>query len=370
VSTRRRAGSLGVLVLYLASILSACTSAKPPTVVEGPHSLRPPGSFPSELPPLPPSTAPSPRLPEEYRLAVGDTVEVSLYRQDVRENDDMRRQMQVRPDGKISYFFIGEIQAAGRTPEEVRQEINTRLASFFRSPESAVLVIEPSKKRVYVVGQVNEQGVRELRAGQNDTLLDALFLSKGLTPKANTETAYIIRREELVRVELGELLFRGDQRQNRALQTEDVVYVPEVLDQKVFVLGHVQTPGAYEVTRPIRLTEALAMAGDVKVSGRRDDVKIIRGGLPKGPEPPEILAVDAKMVREGQAPDVYVHRGDIVFVPPTPLGRWNEILSQLLPTLNVALGALVIYGVFRPLPDTTTVIESRPPGRPGAPAAP
>jgi hypothetical protein len=132
----------------------------------------------------------------------------------------------------------------------------------------------------------------------------------------------------------------------------------------------VAQPGAYEVTRPIRLTEALAMAGDVKVSGRRDDVKIIRGGLPKGPEEPEILAVDAKMVREGRAPDPYVHRGDIVFVPPTPIGRWNEILSQLLPTLNVALGALVIYGVFRPPADHINIIQQQPPPRPAPPPAP
>lgn len=359
-------------MLYLSSILSGCTGAKPLAVGEGgPVPLRPPGSFPSQLPPLPPAApATSPQPPGDYRLAIGDVIEVSVYRQDVRENDDMRRQMQVRPDGRISYFFIGDVQAAGRTPEEVRQELNTRLSRYFRSPETAVLVVEASRKRVYVFGQVNDQGLRELRAGQSDTLLDALFLSKGLTPKANSDLAYIIRRDELIRVELGELLFRGDQRQNRALQTDDIVYVPEVLDQKVFVLGHVAQPGAYEVTRPIRLTEALAMAGDVKVSGRRDDVKIIRGGLPKGPETPEILAVNAAMVREGQAPDAYVHRGDIVFVPPTPLGRWNEILSQLLPTLNIALGALVIYGVFRPLPDSVTIIESRPPGRPGAPPAP
>ena len=39
--------------------------------------------------------------------------------------------------------------------------------------------------------------------------------------------------------------------------------------------------------------------------------------------------MNATMVREGQSPDAYVHRGDIVFVPPTPLGRWNEILGQL-----------------------------------------
>ena len=65
-----------------------------------------------------------------------------------------------------------------------------------------------------------------------------------------------------------------------------------------------------------------------------------------------------------------VHRGDIVLVPPTPIGRWNEILSQLLPTLQIALGALVIYGIFRPPADTATIIESRPPGRPSAPPAP
>lgn len=369
---RRRAGSLGVLALYLSSMLSACTSSKPMVAAEGgPAPLRPPGAFPHQLPPLPPSSAATaPGLPDEYRLAVGDIIEVSLYRQDIRENDDMRRQMQVRPDGKISYFFIGDVPAAGRTIEELRQDIMSRLSRFFRSPEPAVIVVEPSKKRVYVLGEVKLQGVRELRTGQGDTLLDALFLSNGLTPKANADLAYIVRREAIIRVELGELLFRGDQRQNRVLQADDIVYVPEVLDQRIFVLGHVQRPGAYEVTRPIRLTEALAMAEDVKPSGRRDGVKIIRGGLPQGSETPEVLTVDASMVREGRAPDVYVHRGDIVLVPPTLLGRWNEILTQLVPSLQTLFIGMAIYGIVRPPVDHTTIIESRPPSRPGAPAAP
>lgn len=361
-----------MLALYLSSMVSGCTSSKPMVAAEGgPAPLRPPGAFPHVLPPLPPPAAgTTPAPPEEYRLGVGDVVEVSLYRQDIRENDDMRRQQQIRPDGRISYFFIGDVPAAGRTTEEVRQDIKGRLSQFFRGPEPAVLVLEPSRKRVYVLGEVREQGVRELRAGQGDTLLDAIFLSKGLGPKANTDLAYVVRSEAIIRVQLGELLFRGDQRQNRKLLTDDVVYVPEVLDQKVFVLGHVHRPGAYEVSRPIRLTEALAMAEDIKPSGQRDGVRIIRGGLPQGPESPEILTVDATMVREGRTADVYVHRGDIVLVPPTWLGRWNETLTQLLPTLNTALAALVIYGIFRPPVDSTTVIESRPPSRPGAPAAP
>src|SRR5215831_817585 len=323
--------------LVIVCLATACASSPPSGAVPGLPAPPPPppGAFPAALPAV--ATPPAPTAPAEYRLNIGDIVEISMYRQDVRENDDLRRQVTVRPDGRISYFFVGDTQALGLTTEELRLQLRDKLSRYVRSPELAVILVEPAKKHVYVVGEVFEQGARDLRAGQNDSVLDSIFLSKGLKKSANVDRAYVIRQDALIEVELGEVLFRGNRAKDVVLQTGDVVYIPEALEQKVMVLGYFKQPGAYEVSRPIRLTEAVALGGDFILDAKRDGVTIIRGGLPRAQTPPKIETVDVSAILAGKQADTYVQRGDIVFAPATTLASYNEVLVQLLPTLTIML---------------------------------
>lgn len=330
----------GGVVLFSLNILSGCVSPSPSIPTSGLPEVKTPGAFPTLLPSMTvPTETSTAEAVSEYRLGAGDVVEISLYRSDAQEND-LTRQLTVRPDGKISYFFIGDVKASGLTPEELRVEVTKRLSRYIRSPDVAVIVVEAAKKRVYVVGEVGQQGVLELKAAREDSLLDAIFLSRGLTKHADADRAYVIRRNAIIPVELGELLFRGDHSKNVVLQSEDVVYVPEVLEQQIFVLGHVSRPGAFEISRPIRISEAIALAGDFSLGAKRNSVKIIRGGLPRGADPPEIVTVDENAIRSGE--EIYVQRGDIVFAPATVLGKWNEILTQLLPSLQSIFSASVV----------------------------
>ena len=54
------------------------------------------------------------------------------------------------------------------------------------------------------------------------------------------------------------------------------------------------------------------------------------------------MMADAGEFREGSGMDVYVQRGDIIFVPNTALGDWNDILTQLLPSMNALFSSTVI----------------------------
>jgi polysaccharide export outer membrane protein len=345
----RRVGSASLSVVLFVSGLLGCASEKEyPTAIPGLPTATPPGSFPVRLPPVSPVTEPPPGKPiEEYRIGVGDVIEVSLFRQNAQENDDLRRQLTVRPDGRISYFFIGDVQAMGLTIPEIRREITQQLSAYIRSPEVAVILVE-MKGRVYVVGEVVEQGVRELKPGRGDAILDAIFLSKGLTKKADVDRAYVIRRNAIIPVQLGDLLLRGDRSKTVALQSEDILYIPEVVDQRIFVLGRVRRPGAFEISRPIRVTEAIALAEDFLLGAKRDQVKIIRGGLPRGPEPPEVVTANMEEILAGTREDVYVQRGDIVFAPITAMGQWNEIMAQISPTIATILLAVIAGATVAP----------------------
>lgn len=340
----RRRGSAASVVLLLLNLVPGCGPEVRVPILPSQVPEAPPGVLPLQLPPVAPSAEPPAAPTEAYRLGIGDVIEISLFRPDIRESDDLRRQMPVRPDGKISYFFVGDIQASGRTTDELRRDITQGLSRYIRSPEVAVLLVE-SITKVYVVGQVGEQGVRNLKPPYN-SVLDAIFLSRGLTTKANVDLAYVIRRNAIINVQLGDLLLRGDQSKNVPLQQGDIVYIPEAVEQRIMVVGRVRRPDAFEISRPIRVSEAIALAGDFNIGAKQDSVKIIRGGLPKGPEPPEIVTVDVAGIREGTAQDVYVQRGDIVFVSTTIVAQWNDIIVQLIPSLQTIFYPIAAYGIF------------------------
>ena len=324
----------------------------------GPQSM---GSMtpPPVVPPNPPVVAPKSPLsppsggsqtltiqpaayrPPEYHLNVGDQLDISVFRYDATKDDDMRRTVLIGPDGNISYFFVSGIQAAGLTVPELQNQLTERMSQYIRSPGVAVILAQPPQKRVYVVGQVVEQGVRQLDTNRGDTLEDAVFASKGLTPQANVDQAYVIRKDAIIGVNLGHLLFSGDDTQNVVLQTGDVVYVPEVVQQQVFVLGYVEKPTPVAVSRPITVTEAIASAQGFRVGARKSDVQVIHGGLGTGAQH-SVETVDMDAVLAGKGSDTLVQRGDIVYVPSTLLGSWNEVVAQLTPSLMAMFEAVFI----------------------------
>jgi polysaccharide biosynthesis/export protein len=319
----------------------------------GPQLL---GSIPSQvsspkspqLAPPPPgasetlSIQPAAYRPPQYHLNVGDQLDISVFRYDAAKDDDMRRTVLIGPDGSISYFFVSGMQAAGLSVPELQNQLTERLSQYIRSPGVAVILAQPPQKRVYVVGQVVEQGVRQLDTNHGDTLEDAIFSSKGLTPQANVDQAYVIRKDAIIGVNLGHLLFSGDETQNVVLQTGDVVYVPEVVQQQLFVLGYVTKPTPVAVSRPITVTEAIASAQGFRVGAKKSDVQVIHGGLGTGAQHPVVETVDMDAVLDGKGGDTYVQRGDIVYVPSTILGSWNEVVAQLTPSLMAMFEAMFI----------------------------
>src|SRR5262245_10709366 len=78
--------------------------------------------------------------PEEYILGVEDKLSVSVWKE-----PDLLRSVTVRPDGKITFPLIGDVQAAGRTPRGLTDEISKALSKFIKEPVVTVIVEEINK---------------------------------------------------------------------------------------------------------------------------------------------------------------------------------------------------------------------------------
>ena len=159
----------------------------------------------------------------EYRLHAGDSITVSVWKE-----IDLQRKVMIRPDGKFSFPLAGEVLAAGRTADDVRIDIESKLAKFIPEAVVTVIVEDFSGNRIYVIGQVNKPGMFIMNPQL--TVLQALSLAGGHTPFAKLDDISIVRG---LGANQKSLPFRYNQviegkllQQNIALESGDVVVVP------------------------------------------------------------------------------------------------------------------------------------------------
>ena len=100
----------------------------------------------------------------------------------------------VRPDGMISLSLIGDVQAAGQTPDKLAQTIQQRLTKYIQDPLVTVVVTAVNSQKVFILGEVLHVGPIPLTP--NLGVLQAISASGGLTPYANTKKMYILRSGE------------------------------------------------------------------------------------------------------------------------------------------------------------------------------
>lgn len=178
---------------------------------------------PSESKPAPVSSQVPDIDPSSYRVGPEDLLEISVWREDA-----LKKEALVRPDGGISYPLIGEVQAAGKTVLEIREEIAKRLERFIPDPAVSVAILKVGSQRVYVIGKVNKPG--EYPIGRYVDVLQALSMAGGLTPFADSNDIRVMRREGgrqiVLPFEYGRVVRGQKLEQNIQLHGGDVVVVP------------------------------------------------------------------------------------------------------------------------------------------------
>lgn len=175
--------------------------------------------------PPPASNTVIPDFTEDYRIGVGDTLSVNVWR-----NEDLSVTAPVRPDGKISVPLAGDVLVGDKTPEEVSAEITEKIAAYIRDPFVTVIVTDMGsaeyRSRVRVTGAVERPVSLPYRQGM--TILDVVLEAGGVNEFANASKSTLFRRSgERLEVNLDRILKRGDMSTNFSVQPGDVITVPE-----------------------------------------------------------------------------------------------------------------------------------------------
>ena len=132
----------------------------------------------------------APALVDDYRLAPGDKLRIEVYR-----DTQMSQSVQIRPDGKITLPLLGDLEATGRTPIELRDVIAKQLKEYMTNPVVTVIVVEATPAVAYVTGEVNHPGAVTIQSQL--TVLQALAIAGGLKDFANAKNIRILRRSAL-----------------------------------------------------------------------------------------------------------------------------------------------------------------------------
>ncbi|MBI3353684.1 MAG: polysaccharide biosynthesis/export family protein, partial [Nitrospirae bacterium] len=137
-------------------------------------------------------------LGDEYIIGAEDVLEVMVWRSEMLS----RPRVVVRPDGKISLPLIGDIQAAGFTPNQLKDYIVKRLKEYQELPTVTVIVSEINSYYIYILGEVVRPGRYQLKS--NISVLQAVTLAGGFTSWASPNSMVVLRRngekEEKLRV--------------------------------------------------------------------------------------------------------------------------------------------------------------------------
>jgi polysaccharide biosynthesis/export protein len=171
---------------------------------------------PVDLAPMPMA---APIDPRTYVIGPEDILSIHVWRE-----QELSSAVQVRPDGKITLPLIGELEAAGQTPEGLKTKIVEALQEYIVKPEVIVSIRSVLSRKYYITGEVNRPGPFPLVVPT--TVLEALSNAGGFREFANTKKITILRKGKLLKFNHNEVVKGKKMEQNIMLENGDFVNVP------------------------------------------------------------------------------------------------------------------------------------------------
>jgi len=161
---------------------------------------------------------------DAYKIGSGDILEIVTW----KEPDFSRQEVLVRTDGRISFPLLGDVQATGRTPLEIRKDIESGLKDYVENPIVTVTVKNPLSQKFYILGEVKKTGEYPLIKGL--TVLQAFAIAGGFTDWASKKEIILLRyengKEKVYNVNYKKIVNDKDFSQNISIKTDDTIIVP------------------------------------------------------------------------------------------------------------------------------------------------
>jgi polysaccharide export outer membrane protein len=233
----------------------------------------------------------------DYVIGEGDGLDIAVW--GVR---DLTFSVRVRPDGKITIPGLGDVAVSGQTPSQLQILLYERFKELVKNPIVTVTVREVTNNRVYIFGGGVSSGVYDLN--RRTTLLQLLCAigsptaatvsgaggggatsgaSGGVggapgvaTRAADYKRAYVLRSGKKIKENFYTLFIKGDTSEDIVIESNDAIFIPQLLDRNVYVLGAVNASRAIEYREGMTVMEAILEAGGFTRFADQNDIVIRR----------------------------------------------------------------------------------------------
>ena len=281
--------------------------------------------------------------PQAYRIGANDVLYITVWdhpeltapsgpQQQIDANGRL-----VRPDGTIFYPYIGKLDAAGKTIEEVRSTIAQRLAQYVDSPQVDLSVLRFASQKAILAGAVLKAGPMPITTSPM-SVVEAIGAA-GIEPlNADLSGLTLTRDGREFILDLDSLNGPGAQLHNVFLKDGDQLYLPYNDRKKIYVMGEVLAPQAVKFkTKHMNLADVVGSVGGLnQTTSNGNALYVIRGAENLETEPAKVFQLDAESPTAfAIASHFELKPQDIVYVGPAQVTRWNRLISQLLPSATI-----------------------------------
>jgi len=238
---------------------------------------------------------------EDYVIGDGDSLMISVW-----GVPELSVGVAVRPDGKITLPAIGDVPASGNTPMQLAGKLTEKMKQVVKAPIVTVTVSGITNNKVYVIGGGVPPGINALTGR---TTLMKFMARFGNYKTADLTRAYLMRDGKKLDVNFYDLLIKGDLSNDPLLKAEDIIYVPDIESNKIYVMGAVATPKLTYHREGYKILDAILEAGGMTKFASENSVQVLR----KGSAPLTVKMKD--LMKDGDlTQNIFLMPGDFIIV--------------------------------------------------------
>ena len=267
----------------------------------------------------------------EYILGLSDIIKI-----DLTDTDDLDGVYEIDQNGMVDLPFIGRVNLDSLTLNEAQNILLNIIKNFYKNPDLQINIEEYNSSKVYIVGAVQNQVTISL--DQKPITLIEAAIQANFNPTSEDKlygTSGLLRRDgEVYKINLVNTFKSEDERENFYLKKNDVIFIDKN-SNSIQIFGEVLSPGTYFPDMNYSLTEVISTTGINQLTANAKKIYVIREKYSSFLEV-DVFQLDIRNPINLIAGKKFkIQTGDIIFVPPAEITKWNRTISLLLPQTNL-----------------------------------